>query len=130
MTLLDAAREFPSLFDPAGQDQPSAPDFSSLGLPDVLVRALRGAGITRPFPIQAATSPDELGGRDVLGRGQTGSGKPLAFGLPVLAVIAARGRSRPRCPKALVLVPTRELAMQVNDVLAPLARSLGLFTHT
>jgi superfamily II DNA/RNA helicase len=155
MTLLDAAREFPSLFDPSGQDEPlapdsspaeassagsspvgtspadlSLPDFSSLGLPNELVRALRGAGITRPFPIQAATIPDALSGRDVLGRGQTGSGKTLAFGLPVLAMIAARGRSRPRCPKALVLVPTRELAMQVNDVLTPLARSLGLFTKT
>jgi superfamily II DNA/RNA helicase len=101
-----------------------------LGLPSRLVRALHAANITTPFPIQAATIPDALAGRDVLGRGQTGSGKTLAFGLPLLARIAASGRARPRHPKGLVLVPTRELAMQVNDVLAPLARSLRLFTRT
>jgi superfamily II DNA/RNA helicase len=105
-------------------------DFASLGLPRVLVRALRETGILTPFPIQAATIPDALAGRDVLARGQTGSGKTLAFGLPLLARIAASGRSRPRHPKGLVLVPTRELAMQVNDVLTPLARALRLFTKT
>jgi superfamily II DNA/RNA helicase len=137
MTLLDAARDFPSLFGTPGStpDQADAghsagSDFASLGLPTPVVRALRQSGITTPFPIQAATIPDALAGRDVLGRGQTGSGKTLAFGLPVLARIAASGRSAPRRPKALVLVPTRELAMQVNDVLLPLARSLGLFTST
>jgi superfamily II DNA/RNA helicase len=66
----------------------------------------------------------------VLGRGQTGSGKTLAFGLPMLARLAASGRSAPRRPKGLVLVPTRELAMQVNDALTPLAKALGLFTKT
>jgi superfamily II DNA/RNA helicase len=104
--------------------------FAALGLPRPLVLALRQAGITTPFPIQAVTIPDALAGRDVLGRGQTGSGKTLAFGLPLLARVAADGRARPRRPKGLVLVPTRELAMQVNDVLAPLARSLRLFTAT
>jgi superfamily II DNA/RNA helicase len=113
MTLVDEARAF-----------------ASLGVPNPLVRALREAGITTPFPIQAATIPDALAGRDVLGRGQTGSGKTLAFGLPLLARIAAGGRARPRQPKGLVLVPTRELAMQVNDVLTPLARTLKLFTKT
>jgi superfamily II DNA/RNA helicase len=106
------------------------PGFAALGLPRRLVQALTETGITTPFPIQAATIPDALAGRDVLGRGQTGSGKTLAFGLPLLARIAADGRARPRHPKGLVLVPTRELAMQVNDVLTPLARSLRLFTKT
>ena len=69
--------------------------------------------------------PDALAGRDVLGRGQTGSGKTLAFGLPMLARLAAGGRARPHQPKALILVPTRELAMQVNDALMPLAKSVG-----
>jgi superfamily II DNA/RNA helicase len=104
--------------------------FAALGLPKPLVRTLREAGITTPFPIQAAAIPDALAGRDVLGRGQTGSGKTLAFGLPMLARIAADGRVRPRQPKGLVLVPTRELAMQVNDVLTPLAKALRLFTKT
>ncbi len=114
----------------APRSETLAKDFAELGLPAPLVRALRQTEITTPFPIQAATIPDVLAGRDVLARGQTGSGKTLAFGLPVLARIAASGRSAPRRPKALVLVPTRELAMQVNDVLIPLAKSLGLSTKT
>jgi superfamily II DNA/RNA helicase len=118
-------------FDNARTSTPvPTPSFANLGLPKVLVRALAEEGITAPFPIQAAAIPDALDGRDVLGRGQTGSGKTLAFGLPLLARIAADGRARPRRPKGLVLVPTRELAMQVNDVLTPLARSLRLFTKT
>ena len=138
MSLLDAARQFPSVFDvttveaeaaPAPPEEPAA-SFAALGVPASLVRALRQSGITTPFPIQTATIPDALSGRDVLGRGQTGSGKTLAFSLPVLIRVAATGRSAPRRPKALVLVPTRELAMQVNDVLTPLAKSIGLFTKT
>ncbi|MEV0396643.1 DEAD/DEAH box helicase [Polymorphospora rubra] len=105
-------------------------DFAALGLPDPLVRALRREGITTPFEIQRATVPDALAGRDVLGRGQTGSGKTLAFGLPMLARVAAGGRARPLHPRALVLVPTRELAMQVNDALMPLGRALGVFLKT
>ncbi|WP_407697111.1 DEAD/DEAH box helicase [Streptoalloteichus hindustanus] len=101
------------------------PGFDELGLPEALVRALRDRGITHPFPIQAATLPDALAGHDVLGRGQTGSGKTLAFGLPML-VRLAEGESRPLHPRGLVLVPTRELAMQVQDSLAPFARALGL----
>ncbi|MBP2416498.1 DEAD/DEAH box helicase [Microlunatus capsulatus] len=100
-------------------------DFASLGLPPSLVSALTAGGITAPFPIQAATIPDALTGRDVLGRGQTGSGKTLAFGLPMLARLAGGTSKHPR---GLVLVPTRELAMQVTDVLTPLARTLGLST--
>jgi superfamily II DNA/RNA helicase len=140
MTPLDAARSFPSVFDvsvdgaepePAtAGPAPAGEGFAALGVPPSLVRALATAGITTAFPIQAATIPDALAGRDVLGRGQTGSGKTLAFGLPTLARIAASGRSRPRRPKGLVLVPTRELAMQVNDALTPLAKTVGLFTKT
>ncbi|MEV4344940.1 DEAD/DEAH box helicase [Actinoplanes sp. NPDC049596] len=104
--------------------------FAELGLPAELVRVLNREGITQPFEIQAATMPDALAGRDVLGRGQTGSGKTLAFGLPLLARVAQGGRARPHHPKALILVPTRELAMQVADALMPLGRSVGVFLKT
>ncbi|MDG4774312.1 DEAD/DEAH box helicase [Solwaraspora sp. WMMD792] len=106
------------------------PDFAALGLPRQLVRTLAREGITTPFEIQRATVPDALAGRDVLGRGQTGSGKTLAFGLPLLARIADGRRARPLRPRALILVPTRELAMQVNDALFPLGRAVGVFLKT
>jgi superfamily II DNA/RNA helicase len=106
------------------------PTFAELGLPRKVVRALSRDGITQPFEIQALTIPDALAGRDVLGRGQTGSGKTLAFGLPTLARIAESGRARPRHPKGLIMVPTRELAMQVADALRPLGREVGLFVAT
>ncbi|HEY2674641.1 MAG TPA: DEAD/DEAH box helicase [Rugosimonospora sp.] len=109
---------------------PAPAGFAGFRLPEPLVRTLTREGITQPFPIQTATIPDALAGRDVLGRGQTGSGKTLAFGLPLLARIAAGGKSAPGRPRALILVPTRELAMQVNDALAPLARSVGVFNRT
>ncbi|MEU5562803.1 DEAD/DEAH box helicase [Micromonospora musae] len=99
-------------------------------MPQPLVRALARQGITTPFEIQRATVPDALAGRDVLGRGQTGSGKTLAFGLPLLARVAAGDRARPLHPRALVLVPTRELAMQVNDALLPLGKAVGVFLKT
>ena len=99
--------------------------FAALGLPEVLVERLARDGITAPFPIQEAAIPDALAGKDVLGRGQTGSGKTLAFGLPLLARLAG-GRARSRKPRALVLVPTRELAMQVSDSLEPLVHVVGL----
>ncbi|MGI5146942.1 DEAD/DEAH box helicase [Plantactinospora sp. CA-294935] len=105
-------------------------DFAALGLPRQLVRALHREGIDTPFEIQRATVPDALAGRDVLGRGQTGSGKTLAFGLPVLARMAAGPRARAHHPRALILVPTRELAMQVNDALMPLGRAVGVFLKT
>src|SRR6476660_1337089 len=117
--------EFPSLFE-----EPTDQGFGTLGLPERLVSALVRQGIDTPFPIQTATIPDALAGRDVLGRGQTGSGKTLAFGLPALARIADSGRAAPHHPKALILVPTRELAMQVNDALTPLCRAIGLFSKT
>ena len=99
--------------------------FAASGLPPVLVERLARDGITTPFAIQAAAIPDALAGKDVLGRGRTGSGKTLAFGLPVLARLSG-GRARSRKPRALVLVPTRELAMQVSDSLEPLAHVVGL----
>jgi superfamily II DNA/RNA helicase len=99
--------------------------FAALGLPDQLVARLNRDGITQPFAIQSAAIPDALAGRDVLGRGQTGSGKTLAFGLPLLARLADR-RSAPRKPRGIVLVPTRELAMQVHDGLEPLAHVMGV----
>ncbi|MEU7951149.1 DEAD/DEAH box helicase, partial [Micromonospora chalcea] len=115
---------------PSVDPNSDAVDFASLGLPRQLVEALARQGITTPFEIQRATLPDSLAGRDVLGRGQTGSGKTLAFGLPVIARVADRNRARPLHPRALVLVPTRELAMQVNDALVPLGKSVGVFLKT
>ncbi|WP_191563038.1 DEAD/DEAH box helicase [Janibacter melonis] len=99
--------------------------FAALGLPERLVERLAREGISSPFPIQEATIPDALAGKDVLGRGQTGSGKTLAFGLPTIARLSGE-RSKPRRPRALVLVPTRELAMQVSDSLEPLVHVAGL----
>ena len=99
--------------------------FASLGVPAPLVAALTKAGIAAPFPIQAATLPDALAGLDILGRAQTGSGKTLAFSLPLVAGLAG-GHTMACRPRGLVLVPTRELASQVEAVLAPLARTMGL----
>ena len=105
--------------------------FTEFGVPAVLSQALAELGITTPFPIQAATLPDSLAGRDVLGRGRTGSGKTYAFALPLLARLAASGRPRrPGRPRALILAPTRELASQIDAALAPLAATLGLRTLT
>src|SRR4029453_2636081 len=111
---------------------PAAPaaTFADLGIHADLVHVLTREGITTPFEIQTATIPDALAGRDVLGRGQTGSGKTLAFGLPLLTRVAQGGRALPHHPKALILVPTRELAMQVADALMPLGRSVGVFLKT
>jgi len=113
--------------------------FAELGLGSGIVRALEQAGATRPFPIQAATIPAILQGRDVLGRGRTGSGKTIAFGAPLVerllragsAEIAAGTRTRRqpgRAPRALILAPTRELALQIDRTVQPIARAVGLFT--
>src|SRR5262245_63346145 len=105
--------------------------FAQLGLPKRLIEALAETGITEPFPIQAATLPDSLAGKDVLGRGRTGSGKTYAFVLPVLARLAAsRTKRRPNQPRALILAPTRELATQIQASITPLAEGLGLRTMT
>ncbi|MGW5187784.1 DEAD/DEAH box helicase [Kribbella sp. NPDC004138] len=99
--------------------------FAALGLAPRLVQRLARDGITTPFPIQAATIPDALAGKDVLGRGQTGSGKTLGFGLPTLMRLAG-GRTESRRPRGMILVPTRELAMQVHDALEPLAHVMNV----
>lgn len=98
--------------------------FGDLGLPPGLAAALSRRGITAPFPIQAATLPDSLAGRDVCGKAPTGSGKTLAFGLAVLSRLSAR-RHGSRRPSALVLVPTRELAAQIEAELSPLASAVS-----
>jgi superfamily II DNA/RNA helicase len=104
---------------------PAAVAFADLGLPDGFVKELTRQGMTNAFPIQSATIPEVLAGRDVLGRGATGSGKTLAFGLPMMAKLAG-ARVRPGRPLGLILVPTRELALQVTDALAPLGRIVGV----
>lgn len=97
--------------------------FADLGLPREIVAPLAKSGITAPFPIQAATIPDALAGRDVCGMAPTGSGKTLAFGLPILARVA---KAAPHRPHALILSPTRELAEQIRRELAPVAAGRGL----
>ncbi|MFH8974345.1 DEAD/DEAH box helicase [Streptomyces sp. NPDC017890] len=106
-------------------DGPPSRSFDALGLPPALLKTMTGLGVTEPFPIQAATLPDALAGRDVLGRARTGSGKTLAFGLALLVRTAGR-RAGSKRPLALVLVSTRELAQQVSDALTPYARTLGV----
>jgi superfamily II DNA/RNA helicase len=99
--------------------------FAALGVTAPIVAVLLQAGVTAPFPIQAATLPDALAGLDILGRGRTGSGKTLAFSIPLVTGLADGYTSTCR-PRGLVLVPTRELASQVQAVLEPLAGALGL----
>lgn len=104
--------------------------FADLGVPSNLLAVLTADGITVPTPIQAATLPDSLAGKDLLGRGRTGSGKTYAFALPVVTRLAGGRRAASRRPRALVLAPTRELASQIDATLAPLAKAAGLTTHT
>src|SRR6478672_2653225 len=106
-------------------------NFSVLGVPAHLVTVLDDLGITVPTPIQAATLPDSLAGRDVLGRGRTGSGKTYAFLLPLLTRLSQSGQRRQaRRPRALILAPTRELVTQIDTAMAPLAKALGLTSQT
>ncbi len=118
--------------------------FADLGLGGNIVRELAALGADAPFPIQAATIPDVLAGRDVLGRGKTGSGKTIAFGAPLVERLMAlrdggetassgtgylrKNRQMGRKPRALILAPTRELALQIDRTVQPIARSVGLFT--
>ena len=105
----------------------TSPDFARLGVPSSLTGALAPLGITSPTPIQAATLPDSLSGRDVLGRGRTGSGKTYAFLLPLVArLLETPKRRAARRPRSLVLAPTRELASQIADSLKPLEKAAGL----
>ena len=116
--------------------QPAAPidyitDFVALGVPAPLINVLADRDVFTAFPIQSATLPDSLLGHDVLGRGKTGSGKTIAFALPIVARLAASGRRRESGkPRALVLVPTRELANQVMTSLSPLAAAMSLRVTT
>ncbi|MFJ6171475.1 DEAD/DEAH box helicase [Curtobacterium sp. NPDC092190] len=106
--------------------------FADLGIGGNISRALAEMGATAPFPIQAATIPDVLSGKDVLGRGRTGSGKTIAFGAPLVEKLMEHGggtkRKMGRAPRALILAPTRELALQIDRTVQPIARSVGLFT--
>jgi superfamily II DNA/RNA helicase len=106
--------------------------FGELGLGDNIVKVLAELGAASPFPIQAATIPSILEGRDVLGRGRTGSGKTIAFGAPLVENVlrSQKGSKREfgRKPRALILAPTRELALQIDRTVQPIARSVGLFT--
>jgi superfamily II DNA/RNA helicase len=120
-----ASREVEEQFNVIDDAPTEGLSWADLGVSSNLVSALARGGITSPFPIQSATLPDAIAGRDILGRGQTGSGKTLAFGLAMLTRLAGK-KAYPNKPLGLVLVPTRELAMQVNDTLAPLADSIGL----
>nr|AGC72496.1 ATP-dependent RNA helicase [uncultured bacterium A1Q1_fos_2059] len=104
--------------------------FTDLGVPARLTSVLAGLGISTPTPIQAATLPDSLAGRDVLGRGRTGSGKTYAFLLPLVAQLSEGRPSRARRPRALVLAPTRELVGQIEQSLEPLAYATGLTSRT
>jgi len=108
--------------------------FGDLGLGSNIVRQLATMGAEAPFAIQAATIPDVLAGKDVLGRGKTGSGKTIAFGAPLVERLmennGGKDRQMGRKPRALILAPTRELAMQIDRTVQPIARSVGLFTTT
>jgi len=105
--------------------------FASLGVPVSLTAVLAASGITVPTPIQAATLPDSLAGRDVLGRGRTGSGKTYAFLLPMLTrLVASKTTRQSRKPRALILAPTRELANQIQASMTPLAKPLGINSLT
>ncbi|MEY9967673.1 superfamily II DNA/RNA helicase, partial [Streptacidiphilus sp. MAP12-16] len=125
----DAAGTIPTEapIEAAVASEPTTPKvtFGDLGLHQDIVRTLAKRGVTEPFPIQAATIPDALAGKDVLGRGRTGSGKTLSFGLPLLTRLGGN-RSQAKRPRGLILVPTRELAMQVADALEPYGSVLGL----
>ncbi|MEI8126277.1 MAG: DEAD/DEAH box helicase [Actinomycetota bacterium] len=96
--------------------------FLDLGVPEALVNRLVARGILEPFPIQAATIPDAMAGRDIVGKAATGSGKTLAFGLPLVAHV---GKAAPRRPQGLILVPTRELAAQVQKEIGQLTADRG-----
>ncbi|MDQ4009015.1 MAG: DEAD/DEAH box helicase, partial [Actinomycetota bacterium] len=115
----------------AVSEHTDSPTFAELAVPRRLVTELTQLGITHALPIQAATLPDTLAGHDVLGRGRTGSGKTLAFSIPMVARLSAsQTRRQSKRPRALVLVPTRELANQVHTALKPLAKAAGLRTAT
>jgi superfamily II DNA/RNA helicase len=113
------------------EPQAAATSWAGAGLPDILIRTLARRGMDEPFAIQSAALPDAIAGEHLLARAKTGAGKTLGFGLPVLTRLdAERVTPRPGCPRALILVPTRELATQVTEALAPLAQPMGLKIRT
>ena len=102
-------------------------DFISLGLPTLITDSLTAGGFTEPTKIQTQAIPKLLEGRDMLGIAQTGSGKTAAFGLPILAgILTLTGRPRPMTTRALILAPTRELALQVADSMSEYGKHLGV----
>ncbi|WP_417563000.1 DEAD/DEAH box helicase [Microbacterium sp.] len=113
-------------------DAGATASFSDLGLGQNIVKTLAGMGAEHPFPIQAATIGPILDGKDVLGRGRTGSGKTIAFAAPLVESLlrgkAGVTREFGRAPQAIILAPTRELALQLDRTVQPIARSVGLFT--
>jgi len=127
-SIREADRQLEAWFAEAAASAPvTETSFGKLGLPQALVTALERRDIRTAMPIQAATLPAALDGRDVIGRAQTGSGKTLGFGLPMLARLSGSA-TRPTAPRGLVLVPTRELAVQVREVLEPLGHAVGVKT--
>ena len=108
-----------------GRRVPRPTSFAELSVPAAIVEALSASGITQPFTIQAETIPDLVDGRDVIGRAPTGSGKTLAFGIPAVAMALERGPARKKRPRVLILAPTRELAGQIHDELAPMLAAVG-----
>ncbi len=125
-TAVDPSDRVLEVDGPVPSEHSDSHTFASLGVDPVLVEALERQSITRPFAIQAMTVADALAGLDVCGKAKTGSGKTLAFGIPLLQRTMAAPSTRPGRPRALVLVPTRELAVQVTEVLQPLARAVDL----
>src|ERR1035441_640274 len=123
---LESAERLSAAADELAGADGEQPSFDSLGVDPALVKALAEQGITTAFAIQAMTVADALAGRDVCGKAKTGSGKTLAFGIPLLQRTMAARSTEPGRPRALVLVPTRELAVQVSEVLEPLAKEAGL----
>jgi len=113
---LTTANSLPAVEPPTG--------FSKLGVPERIDVGLAAAGFAEPFAIQIEAIPVAMDGRDVCGRAKTGSGKTLAFGVPMLSRI--EGSAGPSAPLGLVLVPTRELAVQVAEVLQPVAAAAGI----
>ncbi len=119
-----------TLSSPASASAEATVSFAELGVPANLIASLAAGGIDSPFPIQVSTLPDTLAGRDVLGRGRTGSGKTIAFSLPLVARLAGGKHAGPNRPRALVLAPTRELANQITETLSPLAKAARLSVTT
>jgi ATP-dependent RNA helicase RhlE len=104
-------------------------DFAALGLPAHLVQSLANGGFTVPTPIQLKAIPAQLEGRDILGIAETGSGKTAAFALPILDGLAKmQGRPEPKTARALILAPTRELAVQIEEAFRKFAGSMNLST--